>query len=644
MNGEKREQLAGGAERPAGEAQEQQPALEEQDRRERLAAQTLELPRQPGVYLFKDQKGEIIYVGKALDLRQRVRSYFLKNASSLPRLKMLVEKITSLEFIVTDNEEEAFMLESNLIKAHVPRYNVRFKDDKHYPYLRLSMQEPFPRLEVARRVEGQGYRYFGPYSKAGAVKETVRLIKKLFPLRSCRQPLQAGEARGRPCLNYQIKRCLAPCRGDLPPREYMAVVEQVALFLEGRMSPLLKKLEKEMQLAARDLKFEKAARLRDQLLALRQIGEQQKAVTTDRRDRDIIALVELPGGFSLGIFKVRAGKLLGADYFKPVAAAGEDTAVIMKEFLRHYYEQAAFVPGEVLVSHWPSEKELLAGWLKSKRDNKKIQIRVPQRGEKKALLELLKKNVLLQVEEEEKEARQKGLALQELARILSLPELPQRIEGYDISHLAGQETVGAMVVFLQGQPGKEEYRRFKIRTSAPGDDYAALTEMLQRRFSRETPALPALVLVDGGRGQLSAARAVLKEKGYASLPVVALAEKEEQIYIPREIQPLCLPAAHPALKLLQRVRDEAHRFALAFSRELVLKSSLASFLETVPGIGPVRRKALLQHFGGMEALREASREEIAAVPGMSSTVAARLYGVLQQTAWAKIEDHLAKKE
>lgn len=600
--------------------------------REQVAAQTLELPREPGVYLFKNRDEEVIYVGKALDLRQRVRSYFLSPASSSPRLRVLVEKIAGLEFIVTDNEEEAFMLESNLIKKYAPRYNVRFKDDKNYPYLRLNLQEPFPRLEVARRVEGEGYRYFGPYSKAGAVRETVKLIKKLFPLRSCRQSLQEGEARGRPCLNYQIKRCLAPCRGDLPQREYAAIVEQVILFLEGRMTHLLKRMEKEMQRAAKSLEFEKAARLRDQLSALQKLGEQQKAVTTDLRDRDIIALVELPAGFSLGFFKVRAGKLLGADYFKPVtASAGEDSAEIMKEFLRHYYERASFIPGEMLVSHWPAEKELLAGWLGAKKGHKKVQIKVPQRGEKKALLELLKKNVLLQVQEEERQDREKGLALQELARIFSLKELPQRIEGYDISHLAGQDTVGAMVVFLKGQPCKDEYRRFKIRTAAPGDDYAALTEMLQRRFSREDAPLPSLVLVDGGRGQLSAASAVLEGKGSPSLPLAALAEKEEQIYLPRAKRPLRLPAGHPALKLLQQVRDEAHRFALAFNRGLVLKSSLASFLRTIPGIGPARSKALLQHFGGMEALREASHEEIAGVPGISDVIAAKLYEALQQT-------------
>jgi excinuclease ABC subunit C len=625
------------------------------DLKESVAAKTLELPHEPGVYLFKDQKGEVIYVGKALDLRQRVRSYFQKSAqkstppsprlarlesvppslrlTSLrlnPRLRVLVEKIAALDFIVTDTEEEAFILESNLIKAYAPRYNVQFKDDKHYPYLRLNLQEPFPRLEVARKIEGKGFKYFGPYSRAGAVKETVRLIKKLFPLRSCRRPLQAGVARGRPCLNYQIKRCLAPCRGNVSPQEYAPFVEQVVLFLEGRQARLLKKIEREMRAAAKELKFEKAARLRDQYFSLQKIMEQQKAVTTDLQDRDIIALVELPRGFSIGLFKVRAGKLLGADNFTPVTAAGEDAGEIMKEFLRHYYDQAAFVPGELLVSHLPSEKELLAGWLQKKRNNKKVRMRVPQRGEKKALLELLKKNILLQVQEKQGQIQQKEHALQELARVLSLPEPPQRIEGYDISHLAGQETAGALVVFLQGQACKEEYRRFKIRTAAPGDDYAALAEVLQRRFSREDWPSPSLVLVDGGRGQLSAAQAALKEKGRGDLPVVALAEKEEQIYLPGEKAPLSLPAVHPALQLLQQVRDEAHRFALAFSRELLVKSSLASFLETIPGIGPVRRKALLQHFGGMEALREASREEIEAVPGISSAVATRLYNELHQ--------------
>ncbi|MGI5823236.1 MAG: excinuclease ABC subunit UvrC [Dethiobacteria bacterium] len=601
-----------------------------EDCREPVAAKAAALPQEPGVYLFKDQNDEIIYVGKALSLRQRVRSYFQKSTAPSPRfssrLQVLVAKIAGLDFIVTDTEEEAFILECNLIKAHAPRYNIQFKDDKHYPYLRLNLQEPFPRLEVTRKVEGKGFKYFGPFSQAGAVKETVRLIKKLFPLRSCRRPLQEGVVQGRPCLNYQIKRCLAPCQGKVTAKEYALLVEQVILFLEGRQDRLLKKLEKEMQAAAADLQFEKAARLRNQFFSLQKIMEQQKAVTTDQQDRDIIALVELPRGVSVGLFKVRAGKLLGADVFTPITtAAVEDAGEIMKEFLRHYYERAAFIPGELLVSHLPAEAELLSGWLQKKRNNKKVKMRVPQRGEKKALLELLKKNVLLQAEEKQGQDRQRETALQELARVLSLPAPPARIEGYDISHLSGRETAGAMVVFQQGQACKDEYRRFKIRAAAPGDDYAALTEMLQRRFSRVDWPLPALVLVDGGRGQLSAALSALQRAGQGALPVVALAEKEEQLYLPGKKESLNLPAVHPALQLLQRVRDEAHRFALSFSRGLQLKSSLASFLETVPGIGPVRRKALLQHFGGLETLRKASPEEIAAVPGISGTVATQLY-------------------
>lgn len=606
------------------------------DFNETVAAKAQALPHEPGVYLFKDQKGGVIYVGKARDLRRRVCSYFQKAVSPSPsishRLRVLVGKIAALDFIITDTEEEAFILECNLIKSYAPRYNIQFKDDKHYPYLRLNLQEPFPRLEVVRKIEGKGYKYFGPYSQEKALKETVRLIKRLFPLRSCRQPLQAGTVRGRPCLNYQIKRCLAPCSGVVSPQEYALLVEQVVLFLEGRQDRLLKKIEKEMQAAARGLQFEKAARLRDQYFSLQKISEEQKAVSADRQDRDVIALVEHPQGFSIGLFKVRAGKLLAVDNFTPVrTATAEDAGEIMKAFLRHYYDQAAFVPGEFLVSHLPAEKELLIGWLQKKRNNKKVRLRVPQRGEKKALLELLKKNILLQVQEKQAEARQRERALQELARVLSLPEPPGRIEGYDISHLAGQETAGAMVVFLQGEACRDEYRRFKVRTAAPGDDYAALAEVLQRRFSHAERPRPALVLVDGGRGQLSTALAVLREAGQGDLPVVALAEKEEQLFLPGEKEPLNLPAVHPALQLLQQVRDEAHRFALTFSRGLLLKSSLSSFLEAIPGIGPVRRKALLQHFGGLEPLRGASREEIAAVPGISYALAEQLYQKLHRS-------------
>lgn len=588
------------------------------------------LPHSPGVYLFKDEAGTVIYVGKALDLCRRVRSYFQKPELHPPRVRALVEKIAALSYVLTDSESEAFVLESNLIKEYSPRYNVQFKDDKHYPYLRLNMSEPFPRLEVARRIEGKDYRYFGPYSSAGAMRETLRLIKKLFPLRSCRRQLTEGVARGRPCLNYQIKRCLGPCRGDITAREYGQVLDQVILFLEGRQSYLLKKIEKDMAAAAKALEFEKAARLRDQYYSLQKVMERQKAVATDLKDRDVIALVETPKGFSIGLFRVRRGKLLGAETFVPRGTEGADSGEVMKEFLRHYYDTAAVVPGELLLSHMPAEKEFLEKWLQQKRGNKKIRLKVPLRGEKKALLELVKKNTLFQAQQDQADSREKELSLEELAALLKLPEPPQRIEGYDISHLAGRGTVGSMVVFVGGKPWKEGYRRFKVQTAGPADDYAALAEVLERRFNNDKLPLPALILIDGGRGQLSVTCSILEKKGLGHLPVIALAEEREQIFLPQRKAPLDLPASHPALQLLQQVRDEAHRFALSLTRNLVKKSSFSSFLESVPGIGPVRRKALLEHFGGLEALTKASLEEIKSVRAVDSATAERLYRELQE--------------
>ncbi|MGI6327920.1 MAG: excinuclease ABC subunit UvrC [Dethiobacteria bacterium] len=602
-----------------------------EDKREFLLEQVQQLPRSPGVYLYKDERGRVIYVGKALDLRQRVRSYFQNSPSnSSYRLKALVGNIASISYIVTDSEEEAFMLESNLIKEYSPRYNIQFKDDKHYPYLRLTTEETFPRLEVARRVDAGESRYFGPYSNAGSMRDTMRLIKKLFPLRSCRQELREAEAKGRPCLNYQIKRCLAPCRGNITSREYNRVVEQVTLFLEGRQLYLLKKIEREMAAAANALQFEKAARLRDQHFSLQRIMERQKAVTTDLKDRDVIALVEIPGGYTVGLFRVREGKLLGAENFTPRGTEEKEAEEIMKEFLRHYYDKSTSVPGELLLSHMPADKELITQWLKKKRNGKGIKMKVPLRGEKKALLELVKKNAFLHARHKQEDLQQTEVSLKELGRLLGLDAPPVRIEGYDISHFAGKDTVGSMVVFLHGRAVKDEYRRFKIRTADPADDYAALAEVLHRRLQNEILPLPSLILLDGGRGQLSAGLAVLRETGYGDLPVIALAEEHEHIFLPGQKAPLVLPAVNPALKLLQRVRDEAHRFAITFSRNLAVKRSLSSFLQGVPGIGKVRRKALLEHFSDMGTMMSASLEEIKTVPKMNGPSAERLYRELQR--------------
>ncbi len=592
--------------------------------REALTARVQQLPRDPGVYLFKDISNRVIYVGKALDLRQRVKSYFQKPTHHSYRLRALVENIASLAYIVTDSEGEAFILEANLIKEYAPRYNVQFKDDKGYPFLRISATDPYPRLEVARKVDEQGYRYFGPYSKAGAMRETLRLIKKLFPLRSCRQLLKEGESRGRPCLNFQIKRCLGPCRGVISRREYAGVLDQVVLFLEGRQNNLLKDLERKMNQAAEALEYEKAARFRDQFFSLQNVMERQKVVSGDLKDRDVVALFTVGTANTIGLFRVRGGKLVGAEYFSPRGAENAQPEEIMKAFLQHYYDRATFIPGELLLSHPPEEENLLTDWLNEKR-GKRVVFKVPQRGEKKALLDMVRKNTELYARQEEEQAKRQRSALQELARLLTLPETPSRIEGFDISHFAGRETVGAMVVFQEGVPNREEYRRFKIRKADPSNDYAALAEMLARRLDNPLLPKPSLILLDGGKGQLSAGMDILTQKGMQSIPMASLAKEQEHIFLPEEKTPLVLPATHPALRLLQQVRDEAHRFAVSYGRSLTIKSSLSSFLESLEGIGPVRRKALLRHFGGLDALKEASLKDIRSVEGMDSRSAENLY-------------------
>ena len=585
------------------------------------------LPRSPGVYLFRDGEGTVLYVGKAADLRQRVRSYFQDPASLQPRTRVMMEKSEDFSYILTDSEEEAFILESNLIKEHSPRYNVRLKDDKHYPYLRLTMEEAYPRLVVTRRFENQTSRYFGPYGSVGAMRETIRIIKNIFPLRSCKQPLQEGEKKGRPCLNFQIKRCLAPCTGELSAAEYLAVAEQAALFLEGRQQALLKKIEREMLNASQALDFEKASRMRDQFFSLQKVMERQKAVANDTQDRDVITLASGAGasGVGAGIFKVRGGKLLSVENFTLKETENLDLEVVMKEFIRRFYSEASFIPGEFLLSHMPAEREFLETWLSKKRGGGRILFKVPRRGEKKALLDLLHKNLLQHREDEKRQKDEKTSALEELAKILHLPAPPERIEGYDVSHFAGEETVGSMVVFRDGQPQKEAYRRYKIKESRAADDYGALTEMLGRRLRNNRLPLPDLMLIDGGAGQLAVGEKVRREMGLSALPLASLAKEEEMIFIPGERAPLRLPASHPALKLLQRVRDEAHRFALALGRKRFSHKSLASFLENIKGVGPVRRQALLKHFGGLEAMKKASVEEISAVPGVSPALAENIF-------------------
>jgi excinuclease ABC subunit C len=608
-----------------------------------IQAKLAQLPRRPGVYLFKDGAGGILYIGKAVDLRQRVRSYFQQNQKPAPKVSVLVEKISDLDYTVTDTEVEALILESNLIKEYRPRYNIDLKDDKHYPYLRITTQEPFPRIHVARRVEKDGARYFGPYPNAGDVKETIRLLRRLFPLRHCRGPVNKKTAQ-RACLNRHISRCLAPCAGDVPAEEYHKLVTEVLLFLEGKQGKLLNELGARMAAAAENLEFEKAALLRDQYRAVEAIAKKQKVAVTTGGERDIIALAVGEDLACAQLFAVRGGKVIGREHYLLTNPTGEEEAEIMATFLRRYYSHARAVPPEILLSCHLSESKLMAEWLRH-RHGGRVSLAVPKRGPKKELVRLALDNARLFLEQEvlRSKVRDPQAVLLDLAETLGLDSPPLRIEGYDSSHLHGQGMVGAMVVFENGVSLPADYRRFQLRNVEKPDDYAALQETLSRRFARLLAAgetgeasakdpflfVPDLILIDGGRGQLSAALATLASLGLDSLPLVALAKEEELLFLPGVRTPLRLAKQSPALQLLQRVRDEAHRFVVTYQRKLrpgVKGSSLLG----IPGIGEKRRKALLKHFGSIAAMRRATVEELTAVEAMNHAVAEALFLSLQE--------------
>lgn len=603
------------------------------------------LPRRPGVYLMKDAHGKVIYVGKAVDLRQRVRSYFQPGSQANPKTRVMAGRISDLDFAVTDNEVEALILECNLIKEYRPRYNVSLKDDKQYPYVRVTVQEPFPRIHTTRRVQKDGARYFGPYTDAGAVRETVRLIRRLFPLRCCRGEILPEKTK-RPCLNYHIKRCLAPCSGEVDREEYRKMVDEVLLFLEGKSDRLLALLQNRMMEAAEKMEYEKAARLRDQYRAVEALGGRQKIVSTGGGDRDVLAIAARAATGCVQAFVIRNGKMIGQEHFMLNNPAGEDEAGLMAAFVQQYYSRSDNVPPELLLSVELPEKELLEEWLSGRR-GRRVRLVFPKRGEKKSLVDMALENARLFLEQEllREQQRDPGRALQELAEVLGLEAPPFRIEGYDVSHLQGEGTVSAMVVFQGGQPHTSDYRRFSLRSLEKPDDYAAIRETIKRRFARLVKAreengdinpsdpfmvVPDLVLIDGGAGQLSSARQALAEQGYDHVPVIALAKEEELVFRVDRREPLRLPKTSAALQLLQRVRDEAHRFVITYQRKVRKRRGRSSKLLEVPGIGEARRKALLRHFGSIGAIAAASVDELASVKGMTRAVAERLHDALNR--------------
>lgn len=593
-------------------------------------------PERPGVYLLKDHNGRIIYVGKALSLRQRVRSYLVENKNPSPRLRLLQANLSEIDYLVTDSEVEALILECNLIKEYRPRFNVNLKDDKDFPYLILTADH-YPRLELMRLsqkdsrrgrsipLESKEERRFGPYTDVGAVRETMQLLGSLFPLRRCRQPLDGRTASARPCLNYQMNRCLAPCRGKekVPYNDYDGLVRQVVMFLRGNYGGLEKALGKQMHIAAEEHRFEEAASLRDRISALQRVaGQQQKVLSADNSpDRDVLALVRFKQKVAVHLFKIREGKLLSQDHF-PLSGAGEVADdEVMSSFVKSYYNRADSLPDEILFSTLPSEIELLGKWLKEI-TGRKISLRFPRRGSLKNLVKLALTNGILKLKEEQ--ARQERMIeepLQELAKLLGLSKMPLRIEGYDISHLGGKEPVGVMVVFQNGEPFKDGYRRFNIQDVVEGDDYAALQEVIKRRSGKTLWPPPDLLLIDGGKGQLNAVLVSLCQTPMKDIPIIALAKNPDRLFLEGSGLPVLLNADSALLKLLQRIRDEAHRFAVSGQRSRRKRSLVQSRLEQVPGIGPVRRKALLEHFGSISQIKEASAEQLQQVDGINETLA-----------------------
>ncbi len=603
------------------------------------------IPAMPGVYLLKDHNDRVIYVGKASSLRHRLGSYFSKNNMLSPRLRSLQEKLADIDFVVTDTEVEALILECNLIKEYRPRFNVNLKDDKDYPYLMIT-PEFYPRMELLRLSQREGRRgryqpapgkeekYFGPFTDVGAVRETMRFISSIFPLRRCRQFLDGSPSTSRPCLNYQMNRCLAPCRGEkkVSSAEYGKMVRQVILFLQGRYSELENKLRNKMEEAAHKHNFEEAAILRDRLHSLQRVaGQRQNMILNENNaERDILALGRHKNRSAVHLFKIRGGKLLSQDHFLLAGAEHVENEEIIASFIKNYYNRADNFPSEVVASDHPADAELLKKWLKVKA-GRRVNLRVPRRGYLKNLVDLARRNSQLRLEEEEQQ-RSKTIEqpLEDLGKLVGLGTAPKRIEGFDISHLYGDQPVGAMVVFYYGEPSKQDYRRFNIRKVSAGDDYAALQEVLKRRAGQESWPNPDLIIIDGGKGQLSSARAVLDKTSMRDINIVALAKNPDQVFLEGSSLPVPLAADNAMLKMLQRIRDEVHRFALSGHRRRRIHSSTHSRLEEIPGVGPKRRKALLNYFGSTGKVMNAKVDQLAEVPGISSSLAGIIYHSLHK--------------
>ena len=599
----------------------------------RLAA----VPLEPGVYLHRDAEGKVLYVGKSASLRDRLRSYFGSKKNLDPKSVELVSRIDDFEYIVTASEQEALLLENSLIKEHKPKYNIRLKDDKTYPYIKVDLAEDFPRIYVTRRTANDGARYFGPFASAGSVRKTLDLLKRLFPYRSCTKTITGNDSR--PCLEYHIKRCVAPCTGYASRNDYSEVIAQVVMFLEGNTKEIVSDLKTTMLEESDNLEFERAGALRDRLKAIEKVYEGQNVVGLGREELDVIGAAYGGEEAWVEIFFIRQGKLIGRDHFTMSGTREEEGQEILARFIEQFYSSASHVPRKILVPESITDKEVVAGWLETKRKGP-VEINVPQRGAKRRLIEMVTTNAAQGLEQLKlkwiSDSTRMETAMSEVQEELNLPRSPKRIECYDVSHIQGTNTVASMSVFQDGKPLSSNYRRFKIKSHDGNDDFASMREVLSRRFKRlknardggeenaSFAAAPDLVLIDGGKGQLSSAVEVMLHLGLQDIQLASIAKREEEIFLPDAAEPVIMPKNSQGLFLLQRARDEAHRFAVTFHRNLRGKSSVKSALDLVPGIGPKRRKMLIRSFGSVKGIREASEDQLAAAPGMTAKVARQI--------------------
>ncbi len=613
-----------------------------------LTAMLANLPDRPGVYLMKDAHGAVLYVGKAQSLRSRVRSYWQKQSAGsrgdVHRIRQVIDKVVDLEITEVDSVSEALLLEANLIKRYKPRFNIRLKDDKSYPYIKVTLADDFPRIERTRKLPADGSRYFGPYASASSVDEAMNLVRRLFPFRTCTIDIREGKrALARPCLLYHIKRCQGPCIEAIGRAAYRADIAQVELFLEGNADAVVDGLEHQMGFAAEQQQYERAAVVRDKIRAIERTMESQKMAAFARTELDLMALARHDDQAAVQLFVVRNGKMVGRDVFFLEVPRDVPDDEVLESFLEQFYARATSVPREVLVPRALADTADLEAFLAAKRGSG-VRIRTPQRGEKRELLELADRNAAEALAREAArwladEGKTLG-ALEELAAALGLPGPPMRIECYDISNFQGAESVGSMVVFEEGKPRSGEYRRFRIKTVQGPNDFASHQEVLRRRFRYATAgkegdeearrwAMPDLVIIDGGRGQVTAAQEVLDELGLPDLPMCGLAKEREELVLPDRAEPVVLPVTSQALYLVQRLRDEAHRFAITYHRSLRNRKTVRSALDDLPGVGPKRKRELLKVFGSAKRVREAPVEQIAAVPGIGAALAERIKAHLE---------------